>query len=134
MKTVWGKLKQYFSGQQVGTAHGPILIRVLDETNRSVPIVHVEATFFPSGRTVRGRRVTAQGLCLFPWGRDETRAQVLVQAGDASATTSIDRKNSDRSQTVVLCGLSSNAEEEDFVGPSMCPPPNAASALDFEQD
>lgn len=116
MRTVWGKFKRFFGGssrQISGTANAPILIRVVDEKGRSVPVVHVEAIFSPSGRTVRGRRITAQGLCLFPWGRDETKADISVQVGDIVAKTQIDRASTDRSRKVVLLGVGQQSQQNE---------------------
>lgn len=45
----------------------PAMVRVRDASGQPVEAVEVEGRFEPSGAMLRGRRLTAQGLCVFHW-------------------------------------------------------------------
>lgn len=78
-KQLWKKVKRGDDGKRF-----PAMVRVRDAKGQPVDAVEIEGRFEPSGSVIRGHRMTAQGLCVFPWPSDAKRLSLRVWNGDAS--------------------------------------------------
>ncbi|MBZ0121527.1 MAG: hypothetical protein K8H88_31315 [Sandaracinaceae bacterium] len=84
----------------------PLFLRVLDPGGRHAPVVHVEATWSPSGHRVARTHRTAAGLCVIPWLEHEDGVRLEVRSGDARHALHVrrDRPDRERVEEVRLVG------------------------------
>lgn len=73
----------------------PVLLRVSDESGRPPETVEVEATWFPSGRTLRRSHRTASGLFVVPWLGREDRVRLAIETASGASRLDVRRDRPD---------------------------------------
>ena len=67
----------------------PAMVRIRDASGQPVDAVEIEGRFEPSGAILRGRRLTAQGLCVFHWPSKAERLSLRFWTLDASGEVEV---------------------------------------------
>ena len=80
----------------------PALFRILDENGQPVDSVNVHAEYLPSGQSIRERRMTAQGLCIFAWPKLARQLRLTVRGEEGSARIEVEVARVNPEQVIEL--------------------------------